>query len=290
MGADTSRLNWEGCEVPGGVKNRHALALALRSSDTRFWPAPSATFQVLQSSRVEGHADVWRSTGEESAASADRERDAWLNVLEQLSHIDAARLFYAVYVKRAIDLVAGGILLLLCMPFLLVLSLWIMADSFGNPFFCQPRIGRNGNVFKVIKLRTMQPCAAKGLVWITDERGQQRHKIANDPRITRSGKFLRRTSLDELPQLWNVVRGQMSLVGPRPELPEIVSRYAPRQHQRHVVRPGITGWWQVSGRSTLPMHEHTDLDLYYVGHASAHLDWQIALKTIGVVFRRHGAF
>jgi lipopolysaccharide/colanic/teichoic acid biosynthesis glycosyltransferase len=120
--------------------------------------------------------------------------------------------------------------------------------------------------------------------------GTWRHKMPDDPRVTRAGRLLRRTSVDEWPQLINVIRGQMSLVGPRPELPNIVKTYEPWQHLRHLVRPGMTGWWQVQGRSDLPMHEHTELDLYYVKHVSFRLDLQITARTVGVVLRGLGAF
>jgi lipopolysaccharide/colanic/teichoic acid biosynthesis glycosyltransferase len=117
-----------------------------------------------------------------------------------------------------------------------------------------------------------------------------RHKSRTDPRVTRLGKLLRSTSIDELPQLVNVLLGDMSLVGPRPELPAIVAGYAPWQHQRHLVRPGITGWWQVRGRSDFPMHEHTELDIYYVAHKSLWFDLRILFETVRTVLVRSGAF
>jgi lipopolysaccharide/colanic/teichoic acid biosynthesis glycosyltransferase len=116
------------------------------------------------------------------------------------------------------------------------------------------------------------------------------HKTATDPRVTRIGGLMRRTSLDELPQLFNVLRGQMSLIGPRPELPEIVSRYEAWQHQRHLVLPGLTGWWQTHGRSGQMMHEHTDLDVYYVEHISFTMDLRILIGTARALVSRDGAF
>ena len=123
-----------------------------------------------------------------------------------------------------------------------------------------------------------------------DEEGRILYKRRDDPRVTRVGRFLRRTSLDELPQLFNVVKGEMSLVGPRPELPWLVHQYESWQHKRFAVPPGITGWWQVNGRSDRAMHLHTEDDLYYIQHYSPLLDLRILWKTIGVVLRGRGAY
>lgn len=201
-----------------------------------------------------------------------------------------ARSFYVRYGKRTIDLiVALGLLCLLLIP-ILVLALLIVIDTPGNPFFLQRRIGKNGRAFTMWKLRTMVTATTGSLVLFEDEGGRLCHKVKSDPRITRVGRLLRKTSLDELPQLVNVLLGQMSLVGPRPELPEIVADYEPWQHQRHLVVPGITGWWQVSGRSGLLMHENTELDIYYVERVSLELDWRIIRKTIVSVVKGTGAF
>lgn len=140
------------------------------------------------------------------------------------------------------------------------------------------------------KFRTMTQSPSDQLVFFIDEDGRRQHKIKDDPRITRLGRILRKTSLDELPQLLNVITGDMSLVGPRPELPQIVANYEPWQHDRHLVRPGITGWWQVSGRSDLPMHENTELDIFYVENISLKLDFKIVKKTVVGVIRGIGAY
>jgi len=157
----------------------------------------------------------------------------------------------------------------------------------------QERVGEHGRVFHMLKFRTMYTCGAGGEA--TPRRtaaspAPTTHKAPDDPRVTPLGRYLRRASLDELPQLWNVLRGEMSLVGPRPELPWIVARYEPWQHARHVVPPGMTGWWQINGRSEAPLHLNTHLDLFYIQHFSVFLDLRILARTLGVVIRGRGAF
>jgi len=127
-------------------------------------------------------------------------------------------------------------------------------------------------------------------VEIERDTGQPIFKTAGDPRITKIGRFLRRSSLDELPQLWNILRGDMSLVGPRPELPQLLDHYAPWQRQRFTVPQGLTGWWQVNGRSDNPMHLNSEYDLYYIHHHSLPLDVYILVKTVIAVLRGEGAF
>lgn len=192
--------------------------------------------------------------------------------------------------KRIADIVAAIAILVACAPVLLIAMIAIQLDTPGPAIFAQPRVGLHGRPFRIFKLRTMVHNPTPGLVWLRDRDGTVAHKIKDDPRVTRVGRWLRRTSIDELPQLLNVIRGEMSLVGPRPELPEIVATYAPWQHERHQVRPGLTGWWQVSGRGDLPMHQNTELDLYYVRHQSLWLDARILIRTALVVFRGFGAF
>jgi len=156
----------------------------------------------------------------------------------------------------------------------------------------QPRAGENGRIFKMLKFRTMINGTEESPGYETENEQQElrEHKTINDPRVTRIGRILRRTSLDELPQLFNVLWGQMSLVGPRPELPWLVERYEPWQRQRFAVPQGITGWWQIHGRSDRPMHLYTEDDLYYVQNYSLLLDIIILIRTIGVVIQGKGAF
>lgn len=199
------------------------------------------------------------------------------------------QLSYAV-VKRCMDLVLASAALVAFAPVMLLIALVNRLDSPGPVIFKQTRIGRDGHPFVIYKFRTMRPDRRRAQLPFVGPDRRIRHKDPNDPRITRVGRVLRRTSLDELPQLWNVIRGEMSLVGPRPELPEIVEWYEPWQHQRHVVRPGLTGWWQISGRSNCPMHEHTELDIYYVEHMGFRLDMLILARTVRVALSGFGAF
>ena len=195
-------------------------------------------------------------------------------------------------VKRAFDLIITLLLLPLVFPLMLIITILVRIDSPGPVLLRQRRVGENGAIFHMYKFRTMvsNAEALRSLVESYNLDGQLIHKQSNDPRVTRLGKFLRRWSLDEVPQVFNVLKGEMSLVGPRPELPYLVDRYETWQLVRFSVPQGITGWWQVNGRSEKPMHLNTADDVYYVQNYSILLDAYILLKTIGVVFRGKGAF
>jgi exopolysaccharide biosynthesis polyprenyl glycosylphosphotransferase len=199
---------------------------------------------------------------------------------------------YQRLLKRAFDLIAGGLLLAIALPVMALVALAIRLDSPGPAIFRQKRVGENGRLFWTLKFRSMTEDAEARAedVWRRNETGNLVHKHPDDARITRVGRIIRRLSLDELPQLINVLRGEMSLVGPRPELPALVEQYQPWQRKRLAVPPGITGWWQVSGRSEHPMHLHTEYDLYYVQNFSLLLDIKILLKTVGAVLGGRGAF
>lgn len=201
-----------------------------------------------------------------------------------------SRTAYTCFIKRGIDILAAAVALLALAPLMIVVALAIILDSPGPALFRQTRVGKDGHRFTMLKFRTMRAFRHHEVEWMVDTDGAIRHKIENDPRITRVGRILRRTSIDELPQVANILLGHMSLIGPRPELPEIVRHYEPWQHRRHQVRPGLTGWWQVHGRSTRPMHENTHLDLYYIDNISLRLDLHILLRTFVVVIRSTGAF
>lgn len=195
-------------------------------------------------------------------------------------------------VKRIFDLVVGSVSLLVSALPMAIIVLLIRMSSRGPALFRQERVGENGRVFGMLKFRTMIPEAEvrRDQVVETTQDGSVIHKHRDDPRVTRIGRFLRRYSLDELPQLINVLRGEMSLVGPRPEMPWLVDRYEPWQRKRFAVPQGITGWWQINRRSDKPMHLSTDDDLYYVYNYSLWLDLWILLRTPWAALQGRGAF
>jgi exopolysaccharide biosynthesis polyprenyl glycosylphosphotransferase len=205
---------------------------------------------------------------------------------------DPALTIYQRTVKRAFDLIIGTLSLILSAPLWAVIWLAIRLDSSGAALFKQVRVGENGKPFTMYKFRTMthDAEARQAEVLRYDEHGNLIHKAEDDPRVTRVGKFLRRTSLDELPQLINVLKGEMSLVGPRPEVLWMVEKYQAWQLKRFAVPQGMTGWWQINGRSDKPMHLHTEDDLYYIQNYSILLDLVILWRTLFVVVRRKGAF
>lgn len=185
--------------------------------------------------------------------------------------------------KRALDLTLTIPALLLLGPVMLLIALAIRLDTPGPAIFSQQRVGQHGRLFTIYKFRSMTDGAGVRMGRI--------HKIENDNRVTGVGRLLRKTSLDELPQLINVLLGQMSLVGPRPELPEIMlERYEPWQYKRLAVPQGITGWWQVTGRGKKLLWKHTADDLYYVERADFWFDIKLILMTIRAVLSRDGAF
>ena len=196
---------------------------------------------------------------------------------------------------RTLDIVASIALLVILSPLLLAIAIAIRVDSPGKPIFRQRRMGRDLKPFTVNKFRTMRHDAAdaphRDYVVQLITRGHERPmaKVARDERVTRLGRILRRTSLDELPQLWNVVRGEMSLVGPRPPIPYEVENYPPEWMGRFVVKPGVTGLWQVSGRSELTLAEMIALDLEYTRRRSLLFNLEILLRTIPTVLNRRGA-
>jgi exopolysaccharide biosynthesis polyprenyl glycosylphosphotransferase len=199
---------------------------------------------------------------------------------------------YQRMVKRALDLLVGGVLTLLFLPLMGIIAAAIKLDSSGPVLFRQFRVGENGRLFEMYKFRSMVENAEdlQDVVNMRDEDGNLIHKKEDDPRVTRVGRFIRKWSLDELPQFFNVLKGDLSLVGPRPELPWLVDEYEVWQRKRFAVPQGITGWWQVNGRSDNMMHLHTDEDLYYIRNYSLWLDLYILLKTPWVVFRGEGAY
>ena len=197
---------------------------------------------------------------------------------------EQARGRYPNLVKPVIDRVGATLLLVAAAPWMLLIAIAV-AIRIGRPIiFRQERVGQDGKLFTVYKFRTMTGDRRSQEVVYESEDRRVSHKREDDPRLTPLGRSLRRWSADELPQLWNVVRGDMSIVGPRPELPSIVSRFEPWQHERHAVKPGLTGYWQVYARGDGQlMHERTDLDIAYVRSISLRTDLKILLLTIPAV-------
>lgn len=195
--------------------------------------------------------------------------------------------------RRAIELVIAATSLVVLAPLLLLIALAVATTSRGPVLYRQQRVGIGGRPFEIVKFRTMSVDAesrAEALFAVRDDGSGPLHKVHDDPRVTRIGRWLRHSSLDELPQLWNVLNGTMALVGPRPATPAEVARFAPRDHHRHAVRPGVTGITQVSGRSDLDWGVAIDLDLHYVAHRSLWLDLRILLRTLPAVLGARGAY
>lgn len=183
---------------------------------------------------------------------------------------------YKYFFKRLIDFILVLCVLLVIWPILLVITVWLhFANKGAGAFFTQDRPGKNGKIFKVIKYKTM-----------TDERDAEGNLLPDADRLTKVGRFVRSTSIDELPQLINVLKGDMALIGPRPLLPQYLPLYSPEQARRHEVRPGITGWAQIHGRNAISWTKKFEYDVWYVDHCSFILDFKIIFLTINKVIRR----
>jgi exopolysaccharide biosynthesis polyprenyl glycosylphosphotransferase len=212
----------------------------------------------------------------------------------QLLHIDEPQFSGGSrMVKTIFDRTAAALAIVMLSPLLLMLALLVKVTSEGPAFFVQTRIGRDGKPFRMVKFRSMYAGAERQVTELTarnEVSGGVLFKIRNDPRVTPVGRFLRKSSLDELPQLFNVLTGTMSLVGPRPALPSEVAHYRGAVHRRLLVKPGLTGLWQISGRSDLSWDESVRLDLRYVENWSLALDLSVLIKTARVVFSGSGAY
>ena len=184
--------------------------------------------------------------------------------------------------RRAFDLLVAAVALVLTAPIVGLAAVVVRLESPGHPIYRQRRVGRDGHAFEVVKLRTMVAGA--------EHIGPGLALDADDPRITRVGAFLRRASIDELPNLINVLRGEMAIVGPRPTVQVQVDRYTPRQRERLRVRPGITGWAQVNGRASLPWPERIELDIWYLENASPALDLKILAASVRMAVTGHGLY
>ncbi len=221
-----------------------------------------------------------------------RARANRLNDLPLVRMSKAAMNNRQILLKRVFDILVASAITLAVLPVMIFVAIAIKLDTPGPALFLQDRMGQNGHKFKIYKFRSMVKDADSlhKEASIVDEDGTTIHKTKNDFRVTRVGKFIRKTSLDELPQLLNVIKGDMSLVGPRPELIRLVDEYEPWQNERFVVPQGITGWWQVNGRSDKACHLSTDKDIHYIRNYSLWMDIKILLMTLPAVMRGKGAF
>lgn len=311
------RERWLGYDVVGAVTppdtaaDRSELGIPVLGDESQLlWIAETLRPGVLlftagaSSTAEEFRRTAWKLEHEDVSVivapalteiSADRVRMRPVAGLP-LVHMDLPRARGALkWNKRAFDVSVAAVGLLLLAPVLAVIALRIRLHDGGPVIFRQRRVGRDGREFEFLKFRTMVTDAEAVLVEMTERAVQDRgnavmFKMRDDPRITRPGRFLRRYSLDELPQLWNVLRGDMSLVGPRPALPQEAARYDDDARRRLSVRPGITGLWQVSGRSDLSWEDTVRLDLYYVDNWSFMQDLQILVRTVRAVLASSGAY
>ena len=198
---------------------------------------------------------------------------------------------YDRFFKRCIDLIGSLLILVVLLPIIAGVALAVRFMLGPNIFFCQERVGRDGKTFRMIKFRSMMHDRRADRPESTDYNGSDRrhtHKSMNDPRHTPVGRFIRKWSLDELPQLFNVVKGDMSLVGPRPELVRVAQAHNLVEHPRHLVRPGITGLWQVSRERSALLHENVHIDTEYVTRVTFFGDFMIMLRTVGAVLKARG--
>jgi lipopolysaccharide/colanic/teichoic acid biosynthesis glycosyltransferase len=184
---------------------------------------------------------------------------------------------YKIAFKSIIDFFVSFVILVITAPILIIVTLFLLFANQGKPFFYQLRPGKNDKIFKIIKFKTMN-----------DKKDTDGKLLSDAERLTKIGNFVRKTSLDELPQLINVLKGEMSLIGPRPLLPEYLPLYNETQKKRHEVRPGITGWAQVNGRNAISWSQKFEFDFWYVNHVSFLLDCKIVYLTINKVFKREG--
>ena len=184
---------------------------------------------------------------------------------------------YKLFFKRLLDFLASLVGLLLLTPIFIIVTIGLFFANHGKPFFFQARPGKNGNIFNIVKFKTMN-----------DKKDAKGDLLSDAERLTKIGSFVRKTSLDELPQLINVIKGEMSLIGPRPLLPQYLKFYSDFQNRRHEVKPGITGWAQVNGRNAISWEQKFELDVWYVNNLNFLLDIKILLLTIKKVFIREG--
>lgn len=208
-----------------------------------------------------------------------------------IQEIEGRRSFF--FLKRMVDISASAIGITILIPFLIILAIMMkIEDPRGPIFFSQIRVGKNGKQFKMYKIRSMVTNAEELLEDLLDENEVEgaMFKMKEDPRVTKIGKTIRKFSIDELPQLWNVIKGDMSLIGPRPPLEREVAEYTPYDKQRLLIKPGCTGLWQVSGRNDLDFDEMVELDMKYIKNLSLRTDLWILFKTVWVMIKPNSAY
>jgi undecaprenyl-phosphate galactose phosphotransferase len=245
---------------------------------------------------MDDQSGIQLAAAEASTAFAEQEvKLPWLPAARVSLHAPLERSSAQTLAKRALDVGGALTLALVFSPVLLFVGVAMKRDG-GDLLFRHTRIGRNGKPFKVYKFRTMVPNADDVFPALLAANADLReewlrdHKLRNDPRVTRIGKFLRSTSLDELPQLWNVLKGEMSLVGPRPITRDELCRYGRAQRYYLAVKPGLTGLWQISGRNDCDYRRRVAMDRHYTSNASLLTDLVVLSKTVGVVVGRRGAY
>lgn len=209
----------------------------------------------------------------------------------EMSNKKDNKLFYHT-IKRIIDIILSAIAFILLLPIFLIIAIIIKIDSKGTVFFKHKRIGKHGKDIYIYKFRTMKPNAENMIKDFTEEQMKEfkeSYKLKDDPRITKVGKVLRKTSLDELPQLINILKGELSIIGPRPVIEEELEKYEENKEKFLSVTPGLTGYWQANGRSSTTYEERMDMELYYVDNCSLWLDIKVFFKTIISVLKKEGA-
>ena len=209
----------------------------------------------------------------------------------EIDNLEIRKKIYKV-VKRIADIIGGIMGLILLSPVFLIIAICIKIDSKGSVIFSHKRIGKNGKEFKMYKFRSMYENAEEMIENFSEEQKtewQEKFKLENDPRITKVGKFLRKTSLDELPQIVNIIKGDLSIIGPRPIVDEELKKYGKNKEKFLSITPGLTGYWQANGRSNTSYEERMQMELYYIDNQSLLLDIKIFFKTIVSVFKKEGA-
>ena len=214
-------------------------------------------------------------------------------VEEKTTDLKHSYAFYN-FIKRGFDILASGVSIVLLSPIFLIIAMMIRIDSKGKAFYKHKRLGKNGEYIYLYKFRTMYSDSKERLEELLKDpeirkEWEENYKLHNDPRITRMGKFLRKSSLDELPQLLNILNGDMSIVGPRPVVDDEIEKYGFNKRKFLSVTPGLTGWWACNGRSCTSYEERMKLELYYVDHRSIKFDLKIIYKTFIAVIKRDGA-